>query len=275
MFVRFFCLLFLSFSALQADLLLAKPAPEGFDPTGWWMSEKYDGVRGFWDGQQLLTRNANVIHAPAYFTDQLPPMALDGELWMGHGQFEESASVVLSHTPDERWKQMRFMIFDAPAHSGGFEARLEVAREAIGNGHSPQIEVISQTRCRGVKHLNETLEAIEAHGGEGVMLRAPNSPYESGRSDMLLKVKSHQEAEAVVVAYKPGQGKYEGMVGSLKVRLENGRHLFIGSGLSDAQRADPPPIGAIITYRYRGYTRTGLPRFATFYRVRADYNASD
>src|SRR5437660_1580187 len=42
-------------------LLLAKVWNPSIDPTGWWMSEKYDGVRGYWDGRKLWSRNGNLI----------------------------------------------------------------------------------------------------------------------------------------------------------------------------------------------------------------------
>ncbi|MGE4296143.1 MAG: DNA ligase [Campylobacterales bacterium] len=247
--------------AAPAELMLAKPMPEGFDPGGWWMSEKYDGVRAYWDGKQLWTRQQNPIAAPESFTKQLPPVALDGELWLGRGRFEETASIVLSFAPDERWQKIKFRAFDAPLVKGGFEKRLEVIPGSLR---------IEQIRCKSADHLAGFLKSVEEKGGEGVMLRASDSPYQAGRSDYLLKVKSYEDAEAVVVGYKPGQGKYAGLTGSLEVQTPEGKRFFIGSGLTDTQRQNPPPIGAVITYKYRGLTANGLPRFATFWRVRAD-----
>lgn len=252
---------FIAALALQAELMLAKTMPEGFNPSGWWMSEKYDGVRAYWDGEQLWTRQQNPIAAPESFTDQLPPIALDGELWLGHGRFEETASIVLSQTPDDRWRKVRYLVFDAPLIEGGFEKRLAAVPAPLR---------IEQVRCENPDHLAAFLKTVEEAGGEGVMLRAPDSPYKAGRSDNLLKVKSFEDAEATVIGYRPGQGKYAGLIGSLEVQTPQGKRFFIGSGLTDAHRRNPPPIGAVITYKYRGLTANGLPRFATFWRVRAD-----
>ena len=259
--LRIFLGVFVAIFTLQAELMLAKTMPEGFDPTGWWMSEKYDGIRAYWDGKQLWTRQQNPIAAPKPFTGQLPPIALDGELWLGRGRFEETASIVLSFTPDDRWQKIKFRAFDAPLIKGGFEKRLAAIPKPLR---------IEQIRCKDANHLAVFLKTVEKAGGEGVMLRAPNSPYQAGRSDYLLKVKSYEDAEAIVVGYKPGQGKYAGLVGSLEVETPEGKRFFIGSGLTDELRQNPPPIGAVITYKYRGFTAGGLPRFATFWRVRAD-----
>lgn len=251
-------------------LLLANVWNESIDPTGWWMSEKYDGVRGYWDGRKLWSRKGNAIHAPDYFLAELPQeVALDGELWIGRGEFEETTSVVLSQTPDERWKRVRFMVFDAPQAPGTFEQRMELLKKTLPAGKR-FVEVVAQVRCEGTKHLLAERDRIIALGGEGMMLRKPESAYEARRSPTLLKVKTHDDAEATVIAHLPGKGKYTGKLGSLRVRTADGREFSVGSGLTDAQRAAPPAVGAVITYRYRGLTEKGLPRFPSFLRVRTD-----
>ena len=102
------------------------------------------------------------------------------------------------------------------------------------------------------------------------MLRLGASGYRSGRSNDLLKVKQYQDAEAVVVHHLPGKGKYEGLMGSMLVELEDGRRFRIGSGFSDSERAYPPRPGTTITFKHYGLTATGLPRFASFLRIRND-----
>lgn len=251
-------------------LLLANVWTPAVDPTGWWMSEKYDGVRGFWDGRMLWSRKGQVIQAPDDWLAELPrDVALDGELWIGRREFEETASVVLSHTPDERWKRVRFMVFDAPQAPGTFEQRMEFLKATVPAGKR-FVEVVAQVRCEGTKHLLAERDRIVALGGEGMMLRQPESAYEPRRSPTLLKVKTHDDAEATVIAHLPGKGKYAGQLGSLRVRTADGREFSVGSGLTDAQRAAPPAVGAVITYRFRGLTDKGLPRFPSFLRVRTD-----
>lgn len=251
-------------------LLLANVWNESIDPTGWWMSEKYDGLRGYWDGRKLWSRKGQVIAAPDYFLAELPrEVALDGELWIARGEFEETTSVVLSQTPDERWKRVRFMVFDAPQAPGTFEERMEFLKTTLPAGKR-FVEVVAQVRCVGTKHLLAERDRIIALGGEGMMLRKPESAYEARRSPTLLKVKTHDDAEATVIAHLPGKGKYTGQLGSLRVRTTDGREFSVGSGLTDAQRAAPPAVGTVITYRYRGLTEKGLPRFPSFLRVRTD-----
>lgn len=251
-------------------LLLANVWNQSTDPTGWWMSEKYDGLRGYWDGRKLWTRQGNLIHAPDYFLAELPrDVALDGELWIGHGKFEETVSTVRSDTPDDRWKNVYFMVFDAPQAKGGFEQRMQFLHGTLPE-ENRFVRVVLQERCQGVAQLLAERDRVVRLGGEGLMLRQPESQYESGRSPTLLKVKPYDDAEATVIAHEPGTGKFAGKLGALHVRTDDGREFSIGSGFSDAERETPPPVGTIITYRFRGLTAKGLPRFASYLRVRRD-----
>jgi DNA ligase-1 len=252
------------------QLLLAEVWNPSIDPTGWWMSEKYDGLRGYWDGRKLWTRKGNLIHAPDYFLAELPrDVALDGELWIGHGKFEETASVVRSEAPDDRWKRVRFMVFDAPQAKGTFEDRMQFLRATLPEGNQ-FVRVVTQERCKGATQLLAERDRVVRLGGEGLMLRQPASAYEVGRSSTLLKVKPYDDAEATVIAHEPGTGKYAGKLGALRVRTDDGREFSIGSGFSDAQRESPPPVGTVITYRFRGLTAKGVPRFPSFLRIRRD-----
>lgn len=251
-------------------LLLANVWNESIDPTGWWISEKYDGVRGYWDGGSLTTRGGNPVHAPDYFLAELPKgIALDGELWLGRGLFEEAVSTVRRDRPDERWRELKFMIFDAPDHRGSFERRMAFLKRVLPKD-ARHVMPAPQYRCKGVTHLLTERDRIVRAGGEGLMLRKPESEYETRRSPTLLKVKPYDDAEAIVIAHLPGKGRNEGRLGSLRVRSSDGREFSIGTGFSDAQRESPPPVGATITYRHRGLTKKGLPRFASFLRVRVD-----
>lgn len=251
-------------------LLLANVWTPAIDPTGWWISEKYDGLRGYWDGQKLWSRNGNAIQAPDSFLAELPKgVALDGELWMGRGQFEETISTVRSQTPDDRWKRVRFMVFDAPQAKGTFEQRVEFLKATLPAGNQ-FAKPVPQYRCEGKTHLLAERDRVVAEGGEGLMLRKPESEYDAGRSPTLLKVKPFDDAEATVIAHVSGKGKFAGKLGSLRVRTPDGREFSIGTGLTNAQRELPPPVGAVVTYRYQGQTAKGLPRFPSFLRVRKD-----
>lgn len=250
------------------QLMLATVWHPTDDPTGWWVSEKYDGVRGYWDGTRMLSRGGEVIALPRAFRDQLPPFAVDGELWTGRGGFATTLSTVRDRVPGQGWEKIHYLIFDAPAAAGPFEARLARVQQWLTRRAPDQVEIAKQVRCIGPVQLEQLLDEIEAQGGEGVMLRAAASPYQSGRSLYLRKYKRFDDAEARVLGYNPGKGKYAGMVGSLEVELPDGTRFAVGSGLSDGERQNPPPIGTIITFKHHGWTRHGKPRFPTFWRVR-------
>jgi DNA ligase-1 len=267
------CLLWagsLGIAAAQAPrLMLATLWDEAADPAGWWLSEKFDGVRGYWDGSRMLTRNGEPIHLPQNLQDTLPPFALDGELWAGRGRFSDTVAVVRDTVPGTGWASIHYLVFDLPDRDGDFEQRM-AAFEAWLKAHPANwIAPVQQIRCQGRAHLQAMLADIEARGGEGIMLRAPSSAYRAGRSPDLRKLKTFLDTEATVVGYNPGKGKYQGLVGSLRLELPDGTRFAVGSGLSDAQRHTPPPIGSVVTFKYYGLTRNGKPRFPVFWRLRA------
>lgn len=263
-----------------ADQALDPPSvmlAEVYDPQApldldaYWISEKLDGVRGYWDGHRLLTRGGHTIHAPAWFTANWPAEPLDGELWAGRGRFEFASATTRAETPDDAaWRQMHYEIFDLPAHDGPFDVRLAAMRQLLPTIASPWLQMIAQYKLHSRVALQHKLDEVVAAGGEGLMLHRGSALYRGGRSDDLLKFKPYDDAEAVVIGYVPGKGKYAGMMGALKVRSADGREFRIGSGFSDAQRRDPPPIGSQITYVYNGLTKNGLPRFARFLRIREE-----
>ena len=249
--------------------MLASSHRDGIAVQQYWVSEKLDGVRGRWDGEHLWTRGGHRINAPAWFTRGWPAVPMDGELWMGRGHFERTSAIVRTARPgDADWRDMRFMVFDLPAHPGAFEARLVALRRGVQAAGIAWLRAVPQVRVADARALEHRLDEVEARGGEGLMLHHRDSTYRNGRSEWLLKYKRHDDAEARVVAHLPGKGKYEGMTGSLLVERADGVRFRLGSGLSDAQRAEPPPLGAWVTYRHDGFTSKGLPRFARFLRVR-------
>jgi DNA ligase-1 len=251
-------------------LLLAHSWESDTDLTDWWISEKLDGVRAYWTGTQFLSRQGNVYHAPPWFTEGLPNVPLDGELWIDRKAFQRTVSIVRRHDQSDHWREVRFVLFDAPAASGGFEARQEFLETTLCE-HQPQFaRVLNQERCRGLQHLREELCRITSLGGEGLMLRQPGSRYEVGRSNTLLKAKLFTELDAEVVEHLAGQGRHRGRMGALLVRLANGTTFNVGTGFSDAERGSPPTVGSVITVRYQELTDRGVPRFPTFVRVRRD-----
>ncbi len=251
-------------------LLLAHPWDNDQDLTGWWMSEKLDGVRAYWDGKAFLSRLGNPYHAPDWFTAGLPETPLDGELWGGRKRFQRTISIVRRQDRSDHWKEVSFVVFDAPAMDAPFEERLELCRAELASRRPPHARHHEHVRCEGIDHLRAELRRVEELGGEGLMMRKPGSRYEVGRSASLLKVKSFFDAEALVVQHLPGAGRHKGRLGALLVELADGTRFSVGTGLSDQERRSPPALGAIITFRYQELSDSGVPRFPSYVGVRKD-----
>ena len=249
-------------------LLLAHTWDGEQDPTGKWLSEKLDGVRAKWTGSVFLSRLGNVFHAPEYFTQGFPNTPLDGELFLARGEFQKTVSIVRRKNGGDLWKQLRYLVFDVPEHGGVFEDRDAAIPDLIDI--APYAEAVFQRRCAGAADVKRQLAAMEAVGGEGLMLREAGSLYVDGRSHTLLKVVSFKSDEATVYGYTKGKGRHLGVVGALKVRRADGAEFKVGTGLSDAQRKAPPSVGAVITFNYRELTKAGIPRFPSFVGERID-----
>ncbi|MBS0383662.1 MAG: DNA ligase [Proteobacteria bacterium] len=243
----------------------------GVDLSHYWVSEKFDGVRGYWDGHRMLTREGSIVAVPAWFTQDWPTTPMDGELWAGYGRFERASAIVRSAGADDpAWREMSYRVFDLPAHDGDFDARVPAIRAVVAAIGDPWVVAIPQFHVANEAQLHAELERVLAKGGEGLVLHNGDARYAAGRGVGLLKVKPFEDAEAKVVAIKPGSGRLAGMMGSIEVVTPDGRRFSIGSGFSDADRTDPPPVGAWVTYRFNGLTNRGLPRFARFLRLRPE-----
>ena len=251
-------------------VLLAHTWTADVDLTGWWMSEKLDGLRAWWDGRRFQSRLGNAFFAPEWFTAGLPGEPLDGELWVGRKAFTDAVSIVRRQDGGEQWRRVRFLVFDAPGRAAPFEERVAWIAEWLGNNPHPHAEAVRHARCEGVAHLRAELARVEALGGEGLMLRQPGSRYEAGRSTTLLKVKTFHDAEARVVGHDAGKGRHLGRLGALVLEMADGTRFNVGTGFSDAERGAPPPIGALVTYRYQELSRDGVPRFPTYVGVAID-----
>lgn len=251
-------------------VLLAHPWDQDVDPTGWWISEKLDGVRAYWDGKQFISRQGNVYTAPGWFTAPLPDHPLDGELWMGRQMFQKTISIVKTLDSGERWRDVVYVVFDAPHLTDPFEERMRQVDAFLRNRSGPNLRAVTQSPCLGKAHLKQELARLVALGAEGLMIRKPGSLYEAGRSHTLLKVKPFQDAEAVVVGHTDGKGRHKGVLGALVLRMPDGKEFSVGTGLTDAERRSPPKVGAVVTYSFTELTDGGIPKCAAFVAVR-DY----
>ena len=232
-------LLYAAEALSKPALMLANVYRSDIDLEKYWVSEKYDGVRAFWNGHQLVSRQGNIYRAPNWFTADFPNTAIDGELWMGRGKFDALSGAVRKQSPVEsEWKTIRFMAFDLPETEGNFDYRLGLLKQIISNTSSPYLHLVVQRKFSDELTLMNYLDEVI------------------------------EDAEATVIEHLPGKGKYTGMLGAILVETNEGLRFKIGSGFSDAERETPPPIGSVITYKYYGVSSNGTPRFASFLRLR-------
>lgn len=255
--------------------LLATEALADVDPTGYLVSEKYDGVRALWDGHQLRLRSGTTVAAPAWLAAGLPAVPLDGELWLGRGRFEAVSGLVRSQRLDDpAWHDVRLMVFDLPGAPGGFAQRAQHIQGLAASARPGSWLAVQHAKVGDTAALQARLAQVVSAGGEGLMLHRADAPWESGRSGALLKLKPLHDADAQVLAHLPGRGRHQGRLGALRVRTEGGAEFRLGTGFSDALREAPPPVGSWISYTHRGHTARGLPRFASFLRLRPDLGGS-
>jgi DNA ligase-1 len=253
-----------------AELMLPQVYTRQVDIRGWLMSEKLDGVRGYWDGKQMLSKNGNRFYPPAAFIRDLPPFPVEGEIWGGRDTFEQTVSIVKQQQPHDGWLQLKFAIFDVPLASGGFTERLAKANDWFAAQPSAYAFVIEQVTVRDQFHLQQELQRVERLAGEGLIVRKADALYAAGRSSEVLKVKNYHDAEATVLAHLPGKGRNQGRLGALLVALADGTQFKLGSGFSDADRQSPPPVGTVVTFKFYGKFQSGIPRFPSFLRIRSD-----
>ncbi|MEF7613288.1 DNA ligase [Aquincola sp. MAHUQ-54] len=256
-------------AAAPPAMLLAREFGPGDDPAHYLVSEKFDGVRAQWDGRTLRFRGGGRVPAPDWFTARLPLQALDGELWLGRGRFDALSGIVRREVPDDgQWRQVKYLVFELPGAGGTFEERVAEIHRLVAEARWPQLVAVEQARVPDRPALRRRLDAVVRAGGEGLMLHRADAPYHTGRSDALLKLKPRQDAEAVVIGHLPGKGRHTGRLGALRLRTPEGVVFQLGTGFTDAQREAPPPVGVLVTYRHHGFTAKGVPRFASFVRVR-------
>ena len=256
--------------ATKPDLFLLKTYDDSKDVVGWVMSEKLDGIRGFWTGKELLTRGGMKLTPPKWFIKNYPPFAIDGELWTKRNDFENISSIIRSKNSKQRWKSVSHNIFEVPSQSGGLLKRLSVLKEYLRENPNPYLKILPQTVINAKGQVADFLKEVSADKGEGVVVRNPNTLYQTGRLSSALKVKQYLDAECTVLEILPGKGKYQNMMGSVLCQTDSGKKLKIGSGFKDKDRANPPAIGSKITFKYYGFTKKGSFKYPVYLRVRQE-----
>ena len=276
-------------------------------PIGWWLSEKWDGIRAIWDGEKFISRGSNVgnpkvyTYVPDWFSSLMPPgIALDGEMWIARGEFSQ-VSALSNLKPgsklnekqiNQKWINVKYKVFDLPGINKPFEERMKFLQLIIKdrnilwkeeNDSECPIEYTEQIKIESMEQLINIYSSITKQGAEGVMLRAPGSPYELKRSKYLLKYKIKEDSEAIVKEYIPGDGRLKGLLGSLRCELiinsePSGIMFNIGTGFSDEQRKRYSdidsefsiPIDSIVSFSYMELSKDSVPRHPVYRGLRHD-----
>lgn len=250
--------------------MLAKVFRPSIDVNQYWISEKLDGVRARWNGQFLISRGGRRLPAPQWFIAGFPKQALDGELWIARGKYQQTMAIISQHKPHNGWQKIKFMLFDLPKHPGTFSERIAAMQILTAQTDSPYLAVIKQFQLSSSAALMQYLDNITQQGAEGLMLHHKMAHYQPGRSKQLFKLKKFTDADATVIGYRAGKGKFTGQMGAVQVKDSFGKIFYIGSGFSHQERKNPPAIGSVISFRYQGKTNSGIPRFAVFLRIRTE-----
>lgn len=242
------------------DLMLSQVWNDDIDPTGYWISEKYDGIRAFWSGKELFSRYGRPLSAPGWFLNQLPAgVPLDGELWAGYEQFGHLIRVLKTNASDD-WRSCKMMVFDYPDDSLPFEARKDKLKETVTPNE--YLELVPYVKCQSVVHLKEELQKVVDRGGEGLMIRKPEAGYLAGRSYNMLKVKLQQDAEVKMVRPASKCMGYDTM-------LPNDVMITIRCTYTDFKH--PPPAGTILQVKHFGeWKNSGKLKNPYFWRIRND-----
>ena len=257
----------------------------------------------------LWSRDGKIIHAPEWWLNKLSEFPLDGELFLDRKSFQQTMSYVRKKFPlDDEWCHIKYMAFDLPVlmESGKLEFKNRKVfipnirlNDRLNNQpifrfayegflskieHNDVLKVVKQTRVKDKNEVVEFMNEIQFLGGEGVMLRNPDTPWLQERTSNLLKVKPELELEVYVTGnYYYGDGKYYGMLGALEVCFLDGdkEKVFKLSGFTDEERevktmGEPFTrsrvndtvfkTGQKIKITYREMTKDGIPKEARYKR---------
>jgi len=286
-------------------------------PINWWASEKWDGIRALWDGEKIISRGSGVgkpkvyTYVPEWFISTLPPgIALDGEIWIGRNFFQKTSRLSTlkpgktysKKQIDDIWSgkidpPVIFKAFDIPTEDNNilFEQRMRKLQTVVSdrkicwdklvydNKTTFPIQFTEQVKIKSMEQLITLYTKLTSAGAEGIMLRAPGSPYETRRSKYMLKYKIKEDAECIVREYILGDGRLKGMLGSITCEIlqggkPSGIFTQIGTGFTDSQRenyiiensSEYIPLGGVVSFSYMEMTKDGIPRHPVYRGIRDD-----
>ncbi len=253
--------------------VFSSPTKRQVDISNWLFYQKLDGVRAIFDGISIRSRTNRAFSVPNEFLDLTKQFAgdhlIDGELTHPLG-FQTLVSIVRDQSDKvsmDFWKDVVYTVYDVRDPNKSFRERQDIILGKKGNQNIyPLLPVWHKTKT-GKDLFSHAERLVQKHAWEGLIIRNPAGFYTFGRSHDLLKYKLFQNTEVEVTGYYPGEGKHENRIGGVWCTYNN--HSFkCGTGFSDLERENPPPIGSMITIKYVDLTDQGVPKHATYVSIR-------
>lgn len=188
---------------------------------------------------------------------------LDTELEKFGDSFNETISATKKKAQQEELKLAVFDILTIDEFEGrGDVGFMKRRARYLATSVTPLVQMTELYPVKDEHDVRALYEAARAQKKEGVIVKADNYIYEPVRTFAWMKVKDEKSEDLPIVGIKPGEGKYEGMIGAYTVRRANGVLVDVGSGLSDADRLQDPEtlIGKILEVEYHEETPEGSLR---------------
>jgi len=181
---------------------------------------------------------------------------------LGRGQFQALMGMFRQKT-NLSWSNIKYCVFDSPGLNLPFEQRIDVLKKVQFPDH---VILTEMKQCTGVPHLYEVYESIVNEGGEGIILRKPNSFYEPGLSETFLLVKQFTDVEVKVIDLN---------IKNFGLLCEQKNGLTCIVKCSAQTYLHPPKPGSVITVKHQGIWKSGKLKYPHFLKERKELSWND
>ncbi|KAM3132948.1 hypothetical protein pb186bvf_014944 [Paramecium bursaria] len=235
------------------------------DPTGYYMSEKIDGVRIMWTGCEMMTKTNHSVDFPTYFVEGWPTTYLDGMLWIGRNCFSQLTNSLRKRQADPaQWRNIKFIVFDAPMLNQPYHQRYKLVKKVLEKIKNTNLVFMPQVFCQGWDHLNIEMQYIQELQSRGIILRDPNSIYEPKKSQKFFKIRSYMEDQATVTGV-PDETKSPNNPNFGEIYAKNQDGVQFKIDMTGKKKI--LNIGDVIIYQFYGKNHSNRPRFPSFVKL--------